>query len=373
MSLCIGIKSDMGIAFGGDSIVSQTVKVLSADKCFLEKVIGSAVVDILSKGSENAASVTASTIDAAVKAAAEKCAADGVKTTVKTFRSRKLHPVYRRGDRYFGGVACVGDYDMSLFLARLAEKIDAGEYGFFEHIGNLMCNLDAVYQVDVTYRHAQFLFAGYCCKAERYEMYLVSVEVNPERESYNRCAITQRNLSEQLFVPIGDTGAVDRLILGRAPGLEELLKTEVHRHFLPVISALVPGRKLGEITIPEAEKYLAEIGADLPEVAGLLDMMEKDGQYNRLTNEINLAALIVVARHALSQMLASAWPTGVSIDHLQRMSLRECLSVIDWLIHSTAQFQEFIARSIPSVGGDIYLATVTAREGFVYRTLNDNF
>ncbi|MBT5338150.1 hypothetical protein HN858_03985 [Candidatus Falkowbacteria bacterium] len=373
MSLGIMICNEHGVALGADSLVSTS-------RTFFEVNLWSEIKELFDEAQKEGADE----VDlAALKAEAMKKMVQAKDDAViKSFRAKKLFPTFYKDGKPFGGVMTVGDAlidNMVVSVAQEMQKEGASEdLAFEDYMNSMKVRMTvAMEELNGSSRFGSFIFAGYCPVQKDYICYFARViyksKVHDNEKKINFDFVKLG--SGKLFYPLGDTGVVDRMILGRDTRLPDLLKDKVTEMLTYLLGLCAEGGTLPTEKLPASDlKKMLEDG--LKDIDALFEEAKKrapDGSFDEATDEFDFAGVSMSLGMAMCEDLMQNIREGASIDHMSDMTLRECLKVIKWLIDSTSEFHSYIKNQIPTVGGDVYIATITASEGFVYRTLNDNF
>lgn len=380
MSLGICITNKYGVAIGTDSLVSQ-------QEGFFDVPIDRQILSMfnlievkLSAGEK----VSVEEMKAMTEVARDRFVASITHRTVKSFRSKKLFPFFYRANVPYGGIITVGNGKINDLVLQAINKYERtsdyqtlSEDDFIEKI-MVIIKRDISNLKFSSYRRGDFLLTTFCPEASRPSLWILRVAVDPEASEEERCqcVLFKDTDDDWRFTPIGDKTVVDRLILGRDTALPELLDEEIMNYCDLIEEIYGTGKEANTILVEKTK--LIEIArsandCEFDETWQEAKGMFPEGSYNEEQKTLSGRAILVFFQVMLRKKILRKIRGENSIGHLEGMTLRECLRVIDWLIDSTGQFHTFIKNSIPTVGGDVYLATITQRDGFVYRNINDTF
>lgn len=379
MSLGICITNKYGVAIGTDSLVSQQEGFF--DVPIDRQILG--MFDMIEVGIGTGKLSVAEMKELKV-IARNSFVANITHRTVKSFRSKKLFPFFYRSSIPYGGIITVGNGKINDFVLQTINELErthdwqaTNEDDFIEKIMAIIKQKISSLKFR-SYHRGDFLLTTFCPEASRPSLWILRVAVDPDasEEEICQCVLFKDTDDDWRFTPIGDKTVVDRLILGRDTALPELLDEEI-KNYCDLIDEIY-GTEKETNTILVGKTKLLEIAKsandrEFDETWQEAKGMFPEGTYNEEQETLSGRAILVFFQIMLRKKILRKIRGENSIGHLEGMTLRECLRVIDWLIDSTGQFHTFIKNSIPTVGGDVYLATITQRDGFVYRNINDTF
>ncbi|MBI2551837.1 hypothetical protein HYW17_00860 [Candidatus Uhrbacteria bacterium] len=308
---------------------------------------------------------------------------------VNNFRSSKVRPMYYINGRPYGARIKTG----SDFIAHLQDKIidavesPAGQEVIMAKSGNkpltfkAYINLlnqqlaDELAKVEFGLMVAEFLYAGYCAVDRQYEVCVATFRVDKADEK-GKCAVVFEvsDRANNLIATAGDAEIADTLLTGTSVKTDRLIAGHVCA-FADMVVQHVLGLDSLDKRLVNAAK--ATVIRRLPPVQEdcetLLSKEPFRSAYDRDKDTLPLPHYIKLLEQVSSGVLTRQIKAGKTVNHMQYMSLRELLKIIQFLIETTARVHEYLKDSIPTVGGDIYFATITDTEGFVFRSLEDNF
>lgn len=373
MSLAIMICNEHGVALGADSLVSQA-------RTFFEIDLWSEITELFDDAQKEGADAV--DLEAMKNEARKKMALAQNEAVIKSYRAKKLFPIFHKDGKPFGGVMTVGDGlidDLVVSVAREMHKEGAAEkLSFEDYMNSMKVRVKiAMESLNGSTRTGAFIFSAYCPIKKDYVCYFARANYSPKRQ--DKDAVIYFGFvnieSNRLFYPIGDTTVVDRMIMGRDTRLPTVLKESVLEMLELLLSmcaegGTLPTEKCAEATLRE---LLDDGMKDMDSLISKVKEILPESSFDEATGEFDFVGVSTALGLAMCDNLMENIRKGASINHMRNMTLRECLKVIKWLIDATSEFHSYIKNQIPTVGGDVYIATITASEGFVYRTLDDNF
>lgn len=370
MSLGIVLRGHSGIALGADSLVTSERQMLDPEetiKALQEADLGSITKEDLLKQ---------------VLACVKPMAANN-------FRSSKIRPIYYINGQPYGARIKTGND----FLASVQDKIIAGiespdvqqriaenrgnkPLSFKDYINLLNTNfVSELAKMDFRPMSANFLYAGYCVVNRRYEVCDATFLIEDANEE-GKCIVGNdfKDKADSLISMVGDAEIADTLLTGTSSQTDRLVKTHLCQ-FAEMVVRHVLGLADAKTFLVQTAK--ATIISKLPVVQKicetLLSLEPFASAYDSTNDTLPLPYYIQLLEMLSTQALMGMIGHGKEIGHMQFMSLRELLKIIQFLIETTARVHEYLKDTIPTVGGDIYFATITDTEGFTFRNLEDNF
>lgn len=361
MSLGIIINTPFGIALGADSIVSQT-------QGFLDPESVVELVQLAKTGVEVKSEEFIEVLFKKVKGIVSR-----------QFRTSKIRPLYLKEDNiYWGARIKVGDDTLAHLQDFIIEELDNQKepMSFQEYVEAILTQLTSRLDeksAELPNLSANFLYAGYCQQEHKFRVFDVIVAKD---DSSKTTSLKTYDRSNNIFAHAGNSEVVDALVAGSSSYMDETVKKHLSLFSLHAILGLDffdSPERLRDYKVKKAREKLTSLStSENKEKVGafLSSNSEYDGRADTLPAPTYLDALL---RFVAMPSLMRDLQRGRTISHFQRMSLRELLKVIQFLIETTERFQAYIADEIPTVGGDIYYATITRNEGLVFRNLSDCF
>jgi hypothetical protein len=371
MSLGIVLRGHSGIALGADSLVTSERIMLDPEKAIKtlqEADLASIIKEDLLKKLMNGFQPMAA----------------------NNFRSSKVRPIYYINGRPYGAriktgndfLASLQDSVIAEIESPAAQQLIAASRGnkplsFKEYINLLNTNfVTKLAKMDFRPMSANFLYAGYCAVSRKYEVCDATFLVEDANEE-GKCIVGNdfKDKADIIISMVGDAEIADTLLTGTSAKTDRLVKLHlcqfaemVVRHVLGLtghpMTFLVQAVKTTIINkLPIAQKKCEEL------LSSELFASAYDSAKDTIPLPFYIQLMEMLSTHALMGMIEK----GKEIEHMQFMSCRELLKIIQFLIEATARVHEYLKDSIPTVGGDIYFATITDTEGFVFRNLEDNF
>jgi len=374
MSLGIAIVNENGIALGADSLVSQVELFSQKEAVFFSHKIKEILFNIL-KGEDVDKEKLATLLKVDPKDFL-------MKRVVKNFRSSKIDPIYRYNDKHYGAMIGVGD----AFISRIAghvfnDMIDNFQdiISFKEYVERSLSAIASflINSDDDMYHNASLLYLGYCLVENEYKALNITFHFDPEEDDNEKVKIDINDVSDMKFIPIGDKQIVDRIILGKDNNLsrfiigngDDLLDIIKSPLGLIVQSLLTDcfGEDVFEKTVLKNAKERAK-DFWLSGNEDFWKVINESGLYDSKKDELEINGLLVIVIIRIHELISKSLGMNRDIDHLSETTLLENLNVVEWLIDSTSKFHAHIKDEIPTVGGDIYLATITRTEGFIFKS-----
>ncbi len=294
--------------------------------------------------------------------------------TSNSFLSNKVFPMYHRNDKDYGAFISVGD----AFLARLNndvieimdKKDEFNELSFEKYVETLINLMHHIWkEQDLDDVQGEVLYLGYCVDKEEYFGYKVKIVFKKNEEP----DVTSQQLSGFTFEMVGDNDVVSRMILGFQKGLPDQIDGFMRAFFARMIEDCFDDKNLKEHYVTKMEHLAVNAWNFNEEQWGEIKKGTPDHLYNPEEDKMRMDKYIDLAIRKVVNDIISSVRSGASVDYIINISLRECLQLINWLIDSTSKFHSFIKAEVPTVGGDVYIATITAKEGFKFRKLDEYF
>jgi hypothetical protein len=338
MTLEIGIRNPNGIVFGADSLVSlvQTYH----NRGFLREL------DSLCEKNEKKGSLNKEDFEE-LQSIIYGYPPDEI--TTNTFLAKKLYPIYPVDGKCYGALVAAGAPPGNLF-EELRHFIPGDKKK-----GNPFKDMSKIPSFDQYIKELKkymlkkvdkgdgfsLMIGGYCKETDHFQMLKGYVDYDEDKK---KKIITLDDLAKDekyAFHALGNTDVVDKLILGIGDDgcrrVEKLLIEKINEALLEFV-------KRSKIQI---DKKTAKKIKD----SGLEDWLTEQAEY----------------------WAYDARDLESDFSPFEDMSLQECIRIIHFLISTTASYQEMLEDGIPSVGGTIYLGSITRDDGFQYRTLGEIF
>ncbi|MBI5022640.1 MAG: hypothetical protein HZC05_00515 [Candidatus Magasanikbacteria bacterium] len=370
MSLGIVLRGHSGIALGADSLVTSERIMLDPEKAI--KTLQEA----------DMASITKEDLIKQLMGDIQSMAANN-------FRSSKVRPIYYINGRPYGARiktgndflatlqdSVIAEIESPAVQQLIAENRNNKPLSFKEYINLLNTNfVKELAKMKFRPMSANFLYAGYCVVSRKYEVCDATFFVEDANEEGN-CVVENnfKDKADSIISMVGDAEIADTLLTGTSNKTDRLVKLHlcqfaemVVRHVLGLADAKSFLVQTAKATII---KKLPPIKTKCEEI---LSSKLFASAYDSVNDTLPLPYYIQLMEMLSTWALMRTIEKGKEIGHMQFMSCRELLKIIQFLIEATARVHEYLKDSIPTVGGDIYFATITNTEGFVFRNLEDNF
>lgn len=366
MTLGIVMQSVEGLALGADSIVSSTQVMIPLNK--LAPLLGAMMkhpdeIDI------------AETIK---KMSSER--------TCQTYRSAKIKPMFKKNGVHFGARIKAGND----ILARLQDKVienvdeelqDVGrDISFEDYIRILYKRME---EIGVSKFNAEaestFIHAAYCSVHKRYEVLRANVN-NRMNDSKLTLHVSIDDHGNKFVTYAGEAELVETLLFGSSGKTDATFLDALRKFVVTVISAIQQNENCSETKIEHAREHVRSAGNFFMksiemgiEMDGVNVLLSEYDSYDQEANTIAISDYLHATEKLVVHVINQSIYGKRNLEHLKIMTLRELLKVIEYLITATARSHEYLLNDIPSVGGDLYFATITKEEGFKFRNIRDIF
>ena len=363
MSLGITIHSKHGLALGADSLVSSTTRALKPHE--LLTVFRDHDFDTMKP-----------------EDLLKKLAESMTDQTGNTHRSSKITPMYKVDGRFFGARIKAGNNAVANIQDQVLEALgdntdDLNFISFVNVVHTAMGEVDM--DESLVGSTGDFIYAGYCPKNQKYEVCRTRLTI-VKTEKGMQVDCVPENTADQIVTTTGQSDLVQTLLWGSSGHVDALIDMSIQNFIIAIISALRDGNDGEDIMVCGIKEHLHKagtyfgmdvgLGIEPEEVEKLLTGLDI---YNEETDCMPITAFMTILKNFLTPALTRRICGNRSLQHLSTITLRELLRVIEYLIETTARYHEYLLNDIPSVGGDLYFATITKEEGFKFRNLDDTF
>lgn len=357
MSLGVVIGSHQGFAIGADSLVSQVSHVLPLD-------------DFKYPNPEKEENPVEAILEAIRENASE--------SVQNNHRSSKITPVFYVNDRPMGCRVHAGNGYVNRVQDQVLETVDFPVCDTFEQWINMFFQATGKIMKSEKFERqmrAEHFYAAHCPGDKKYELCRAIIEIDRGPDGNQQMSAEFENRSDNIISTIGDDAIVEQIVYGASNRAAHVAQRSLYAVAEAHIRAVAGGEKPDmNRTLLQAGKtcllVAEELGLNLHAV--LMDI-QSTKSFNPQTDSMSVSDFTSLIHKIAIAYYAESVRGGRGLDHLSTMSLRELIRVVEYLIGSTIKFHEYLQTSIPTVGGDIYYATISRRDGFVFRKPGDMF